>query len=219
MTLTTFVQESWSKTAWALGESHRDEDSLSDWEVFSPFLTLLLLWQQGFGPRPHVIGPTLTSMESSCPSSCYCQLVETLIWQGAWVKATVSHHTEDAYLVCPCTGLFACVCFQDFWGHVYDLASDITILYGLPVILDYLHVDFPLTVWVLEGDKFQFPKETSGWAWRSEPTDWSHCQSLKAMFPTEREDKGKRTLKKAKAVRCALMIHVSLTAPFEGSSI
>lgn len=42
--------------------------------------------------------------------------------------------------------------------------SDRTELGGLPVISDYLHVNLTLTEWVLEGDMFQFPKETSGWA-------------------------------------------------------
>lgn len=35
------------------------------------------------------------------------------------------------------------------------------------------------------------------------------------MLPIEREDKGKRTLKEAKALLCVLMIHVSLAVPFE----
>lgn len=68
---------------------------------------------------------------------------------------------------------------------------------------------------MVEGDTFQFPKETSGWALRSEPTDWGHGQCLKAMLPIEREDKGRMTQKRAKVVLCALMIHASLAVPFE----
>lgn len=63
---------------------------------------------------------------------------------------------------------------------------------------------------------FQFPKETSGWARKNEPPNRGHCQSSKAMLPIEREDRGKMTLTKAKAVLCALMSHVSLAVPFEG---
>lgn len=102
------------------------------------------------------------------------------------------------HLVSRYARLWVCVCFRDFWGHVYDLMSDIIILDGLSVILHHLHVDFPLAVWVLEGDTFQFPKETSGWAWRTEPTNWSHCSSLKAMLPIQREVIEERTLEKAR---------------------
>lgn len=91
------------KMALALGGSHRDEDTLSDWEGFRLFLTLLLLWQWDFGPRPQVNGPTLTSVESSCPSSCYCQLVgRVLPPQGAWVRTGVFGHPGDVCLVCTC---------------------------------------------------------------------------------------------------------------------
>lgn len=54
------------------------------------------------------------------------------------------------------------VCVLVFASEIFEDSADITALVGLPVILDYLHVNLPLTGWVLAGDVFQFPKETSG---------------------------------------------------------
>lgn len=59
--------------ALALGGSHRDEDTLSDWEGFSLFLTLLLLlavrlWSKTTGKWPHLdFGGKLLSFQLLLP--------------------------------------------------------------------------------------------------------------------------------------------------------